>query len=343
MKSKACGLDIGSTIIKAVFLSPQRGGYLLRNAATCPTPEKGMLSESPLDQDEMARTIRKLFSDSKIPTKYVNVSFPERQVYTRVIDMPSLSDKELSSAIYWEAEQYIPVPLNTITLDYKVIKRPAKSEEGNMMQVLLVGAPTALIDKYERILGMAGLTISSAETEILSTQRAVVVGNNFPTSIILNIGAISTSIAIVKNGLIAFAYSIPTGGVAITRAIATDFGFSLMQAEEYKRAYGLSSENLGGKIGQAAQPVLELIMSEVKKALAFYNERYHDVDPIRQILLTGGTSKLPGLTTYFAANTSIETVVANPWKILVSQEVQKDIIDNAPEYTVAIGLALRDV
>lgn len=340
MKNKAFGLDVGQQSIKAVWLSTEKEGFFLQSAARVATPQKGMLSESPLDQEEMAHAIRTMLSEANITTKYVNIALPENQVYTRVIDMPVLSDKELLSAIYWEAEQYIPVPLNTITLDYKVLVRPQKPEEGPKMQVLLVGAPTVLIDKYEKVLSLAGLTIASIETEILSSIRSIAIGETYPPTLIASIGAVSTSLAIIEKNLIKFTYSFPTGGIALSRAIAASFGFSLEQAEEYKKAYGLSSQSLGGKIAQVVDPVLAVILSEIKKARAFYAEKSKGV-PIRQIMLAGGSAKLPGLTTYITNAVGIETGIADPWKVLMSQEVSKDIVDDASSYTVAVGLAMR--
>lgn len=340
MKNKAFGLDIGQNTIKAVWLSTEQNGFFLNSAMSVATPSKGMLSESPLDQEEMAQAIQTMVKGANISTKYVNIALPENQVYTRVIDMPVLSDKELLSAIYWEAEQYIPVPLNTITLDYKVLKRPEKPEDGTKMQVLLVGAPTGLLDKYDKVITMAGLSIMAIETEILSTVRSVAIGETFPPTLIVSIGAVSTSLAIVENSMIKFTYSVPTGGIAMTRAIATSFGFPIEQAEEYKKTYGLSDQALGGKISQAVQPVLLLILSEIKKAIAFYQEKAKG-SPIRQVVLSGGGAKLPGLPTYITNAVGIESGIANPWKILVSQEISKDILDDATSYAIAVGLAMR--
>ncbi|HEX7041716.1 MAG TPA: type IV pilus assembly protein PilM [Patescibacteria group bacterium] len=340
MKQKAFGLDIGTSSIKAVWLSRESKGFLLQSAQMLPAPLKGMVSESPLDQEEMAKSIRAITTESKISTRYVNIALPENQVYTRVVEMPPLSDKELSSAIYWEAEQYIPVPLDTITLDYKVLKRP----EGNgleKMQVLLVGAPTAIIDKYEHVLNLAGLSINVVETELLSMVRSLVVEDKFPASLIVSIGAVSTSLAIIHDNMLVFTYSLPTGGVALSRAIASDFGFAIQQAEEYKKVYGLVDKTIGGKIGKVTEPILFSILTEMKKALVFYGSKYPN-DPIKQIILSGGSAKLPGLATYFTSNTGVETATANPWKILAAQEVPKDIIENAAEYTIAVGLAMRD-
>ena len=341
MKSKPFGLDIGATTIKVVSLAKQQDGFLLTAASILPTPSKGMFSESPLDQEEMAQAIRSIISEAKITTPYVNIALPESQVYTRVLDMPVLSDKELASAIYWEAEQYIPVPLPTVTLDWKIIRRPKQEEPNAKMQVLLVGAPTGLVNKYQKIMALSGLTLNAVETEILSILRSTISGDNFPNSLIIHIGAISTLLALVKGGTIVFLYVVPIGGIAITRAIAESFGFTASQAEEYKRIYGYSSKTLDGKIGKTTEPILQSILTEVKKALTFYNDKYKNEAPITQILLSGGTSKLPGIDLFFASNAGVETVRINPWKVLVAQQIPKEILDNAPDYTIAVGLAMR--
>lgn len=346
MKNKTFGLDIGTSTIKAVWLSEQGENFVLNSASMIPSPSKGMMSESPLDQEEMSQAIKNIVTNAKITTKYVNIALPENQVYTRVLEMPVLSDKELSSAIYWEAEQYIPIPLENVALDWKVLKKPSKEDFDNKMQVILVGAPQLLIDKYQKVIEATGLVVNSVETEILAVIRALVHPGmadlgKLPNTLILNIGSISTSIAIIKNGIIVFAYSVPTGGMAINRAIAADFGFTTAQAEEYKKVYGVSEKNLEGKIGRASKPILMSIMAELKKAIAYYSEKYKD-SPIRQILLSGGSAKLPGLDLFFAQNSGIETVIANPWKVLVDQNLPQDLLTSASEYVIAVGLAMRE-
>jgi len=342
-KNQAFGLDIGATTIKLVWLSGGKGNFIFKSSLISPAPPKGMLSESPLDEEEMAQTISKSVAAAGITTKLVNVALAENQVYTKVLDMPVLSDKELRSAIYWEAEQYIPVPLANVTLAWNVLKRPEKATEPNeKMQVLMVGAPTALVNKYQKVTSLAGLTINAMETEILSTVRALVPNETFPPTFIISIGAISTSFAIVRNGIMVFTYSMSIGGTAINRAIAADLNLTSAQAEEYKKVYGFSEKTFGGKIGKATEPILNSILSEVKKSLAFYTQKYKDDAPIRQILLSGGTAKLPGIEVFFANNSGIETAIANPWKILASQSIPKEILDNGPDYTIAVGLAMRD-
>ncbi len=342
MNKRPFGLDIGVSTIKIVWLSYQKEEFILDASLITPAPPKGMLSESPLDEEEMARALVRSIDEAKITTKYVNIALAENQVYTNVIEMPVLSDKELSSAIYWEAERHIPVPLSSVKLAWSVLKRPPQAIMEEKMQILIVGSPTLLINKYQKILSMAGLTINAIETQILATIRALVTSDNFPTSLIVNIGSASTALAIVRDNVMIFIYSIPVGGSAINRAIEADFGLTQKQAEEYKKSYGVSTGIFGGKIGKATEPILDSILAEVRKALAFYSEKYKGDKPIRQIILSGGTAKLPGIDLFFTNKVNIETVIANPWKILRNQELPREILDDAPEYTIAVGLAMRD-
>lgn len=341
MSKKPFGLDIGASTIKLISLDKAKEGFILKAATMVPTPFKGIMSESPLDQEEMAQAIQGAVANSGVDSKLVNLALAENQVYTKVLEMPVLSDRELRSAIFWEAEQYIPVPLDSITLTWDVLERPEKPAVNDKMQVLMVGAPTLLITKYQKILSMTGLTVNAMETEILSTVRALVSDDGFPPSLIVSIGAVSTSFAIIRKGIMIFTYTMAVGGTAINRAIASDFGFTSEQAEEYKKQYGVSGQALGGKIGQATQPILNAIVMEVKKSLAYYSQKYKD-QPIVQIILAGGTANLPGIDTYFANNSGIETVIANPWKVLAAQP-PSEIVNNASDFVIAVGLAMRDL
>lgn len=342
MAKNSIGLDIGLTNIKAVSLTRRKEGFFLNSVFAMPTPARGMFSESPLDQDAISQAIKKVVSNLKADTKDVNVALDDNQVYTKVIDMPVLSDKELSLAIHWEAEQNIPVSLSDITLVWTVLNKPPKGSGTEKMQVLLVGAPTHLVNKYQKVILDAGLTLSAIETEILAIVRALSYPG-LPPTIILSIGGISTSLAIVKDNILVFIYSIQTGGNAISRAIASDFGLTMSQSEEYKRAYGFSKEGVGQKIGKSTELILNSIMIEVKKAIAFYSEKYKDDSLVQQILLAGGTARLPGIDLFFAENLGIETALANPWKILASQVVPNEIVSSSSDFTIAVGLAMRDL
>jgi len=333
------GLDIGLTTIKAVFLQNEKDGIHFKSSIIAKTPTKGILSDTTLDQEEIAQTIRQIVNDGKIPVRSVNLALSDNHIFAKVIDMPQLSDKELASAIYWEAEQHIPVPLSTINLDWVVLRRDYGSQKN--MQVLLIGAPISVLRKYEKVFEYAGLNVESLETETLSAIRAIVTADDFPNSLIVNIGSLGTTLAIIQKNTLVFIYTIPLGGMAMNRSIASEFGFNSIQAEEYKKTYGMNESDFGGKIKASMQPILLSMTSEIKKALSFYNDKYKEDQPVKQIILTGGTARIPGIVSVFVEQTGFETVIANPWKALSIRNVPSDLIESGPEYTIAVGLALK--
>lgn len=114
------GLDIGSYSIKAVQVEKKGKAYKLVGLGEIRTPAN-ILSQSEADKRAIARAIKKLIAEAKINTKEVILCLSESAVYSRVIELPYLSQTELASAINFEAEQYIPVPLNEVKLEYVVL------------------------------------------------------------------------------------------------------------------------------------------------------------------------------------------------------------------------------
>jgi len=334
------GLDIGSHTIKLIELIREKDGGTLLAAGSTPTPPKALISSLPADHEAVAIAIKQLVRDTGARSKSVNIALPEAQVFTRVIDVPQLSQRELASAIRWEAEQYIPMPLDQVNVDFTVL-RDSKEIGANMMEVLLVAAPKALLDKYMHILEMAGLTPVGAETEIIATARALVRSTvNTKTVMILSLGAQTTDLAILHNGVIVFTRSISAGGEALTRALVQGLDFTIPQAEEFKKTYGLQMDKLEGKIVNAAKPIMDTIIGEMKRAIAFYQDKFKN-ERVEAILLSGGTARLPGMVVYIAEAMGAETQLANPW-VSIRKEPRFNVLDaEGPSFAVSVGLALR--
>ncbi len=209
------GLDIGTHSIKLIELAREGNQVALVAAGSMPTPQKALSSTLQVDADALAGALKQLFHDTGTKTRTVNIALPESKVFTRVIEVPQLSPRELSSAIKWEAEQYIPLPLDQVNVDFTVL-RDSKATGTSKMEVLLVAAPKALIDKYLNIMEAAELSVIGAETEIIATSRAI--GRSLPnvrTVMIISLGAQSTDIAILRGGTLMFTRSVSAGGEVI--------------------------------------------------------------------------------------------------------------------------------
>jgi type IV pilus assembly protein PilM len=334
------GLDIGSRSIKLIEIAREGDQVTLLAAGCTPTPPESLSSILKSEVEALVVAIKQLVKDTGAKSNEVNIALPDSKVFTRVIEVPQLSARELTSAIKWEAEQYIPLPLDQVNLDYTIL-RDSKTTGTNKMEVLLVAAPKSLIDKYVTITELVGLNAVGAETEIIATSR--VVARSMPTMktiMIVSLGAQTTDIAIVKNGILTFTHSVSAGGEAITRAIAQSLDFNMTQGEEYKRIYGLQKDKLEGKIVSASKPIMDSIINEIKRAIAFYEEKNKN-EPIETIMLSGGTARLPGMVVYLAESINFEVQLVNPW-IGIIREPRFNVLNaEGPNFCIALGLALR--
>jgi type IV pilus assembly protein PilM len=342
MASEFFGLDIGTHSIKVVQLKHDGKRFILQAFGKADTPQNTLSSDSSVDQELLANAIRTLLHDHKISTTNVATAFPESVIFTRVIDVPVMSDKELATAIQWEAEQYIPLPLKDVKLSWQILRRPEKNETDAKMSVFLVAAPNNLITRYLNILKAGRLNAVAFETETLAINRAMVDSRQTgPTSLIISIGATTTDLSIISGGVISFTRSIATGGTALARAIAQDLGFEMGQAEEYKKNYGLMEDQLEGKILQAIKPVIDIITSEIERAILYYQAR-HAADPVKRVVLVGGTANLPGMVVYLATTIGLEVQIGNPWQnIEVPAAFQQRVKEDETSYGVAVGLAMK--
>lgn len=334
------GLDIGTSIIKAVQLERTASSLKIAAAGSASTLGKKIFSEAEADREELAGIIRKLLVSSGISTNKVVTALPESQIFTRVIEMPALNEKELSSAIQWEAEQYIPIPRSEVILDFQILSRPTKNEEGQKMEVLLVAAPKLLVEKHVNLLKSAGLESMAIDTEVMSMTRALT-DKVSPATAIVSLGAYTTDICVAHLGTLSQTRSISSGGEAMTKAISDELSFDHDQAEEYKKTYGLLPDQLEGKIAETVKPVFEIIVSEVKKLILAYESKKGQ-DQVKRILLVGGGAKLPGVIEFLAEELGVEVAVGDPWFFLEKgPHITKDQMDNRPIYAVATGLALK--
>jgi len=334
------GIDIGTRIIKLIELSSEKGVHTLLSAGSMTTPKKNDTSSGSVDVESLAYVIRELIKETGAKSEEVNIALPESQVFTRVIEIPQLSHKELTSAIQIEAEQYIPLPLDQVNIDYTILDSADRSQNGNM-QVLLVAAPKVLIERYMSILELANLVPVAAETEMIATGRAINKSiSSIKNVLLVSLGAQTTDISIFHNGIITFARSVSAGGDALSRSLVQTLDFTLVQAEEYKKTYGLQKSVLEGKLAVAMKPVMNTIIGEIKRAIAYFEER-HTGERIETIILNGGTAKLPGIVTFMTESLAIETQLANPW-VGIQKDIRFSVLDQeGPVFSVAVGLALR--
>jgi len=337
----AVGIDIGSKSIKVVELEKKQNSWLLKGSGV--VGYSGVMVENARDEKELtplADIIRRLVKEANVSTYDVRVSLPERLSFVKVVNFPLLSDQEIDAALKWEMDQYVPIPLEEAIAQHQVILRDDKSNPPQV-KVLLVAARRAVVEKYTTLVEMAGLTPTAVENELLSLTRSIALPQGI--SVLVNFGAIATDIGIARDGKLYFSRSINVGGDALTRAIVQESRIEPLQAEEYKKTYGLSSTELEGKVRRALDPLMKYLVDEIKKAIQYFSVEELRGEKPSQMIITGGSVGLPGLISYLTGQFGLEVVVGNSFgKVQIPAGVENQLANYLPLYGVAVGLALRD-
>jgi type IV pilus assembly protein PilM len=339
------GLNLGAHSIRAAELEESRGKITLRNYGSYKNPKLNLDSQSQDELKTYSAAIKDFFSQTGFTTPNTIVAIPESEVFTRVIKVPRMSDKELASSIEYEAEQYIPLSLKEVSFDFQIIDTDILDKD--KMNVLLVAAKHTVLEKYVDIVKNAGLVPKGMEPETLAVTRVLGDSEERPSaSVIVNFNTHSTGIIISYRGNVRFTRSVSIGGEALTRAVAQSLNLEFVQAEEYKETYGLDSAQADGRVYNAMKPVFDNILSEIKRSTVFYTTHNPSVI-INRVILSGGTALMPGLLFYVANNLDMEVELANPWRnVLFSPKLvsQKEaLMDSAPLYVTSVGLALKGI
>lgn len=344
MGKSALGLDIGSSSIKVAELQRSGLSIRLKQYGVQPIPF-GSLENGEIKNPQMiADQIKKILSDLRIKSKTAALAVAGQTVVVRHIKFPMMSKDELDSGIRFEAERYIPYPIEDACFAYEIISKDAGNNE---MEVMIVAAQRHLIESHVQCLKLAGMQPLAVDVQPFALIRALgmLQNQNNKTVAILDIGAGTSDLVIYRSGSPRFTRIIPIAGHRLTQAVANEMKKSVQEAEKLKVKYGnpLSDETTGeaAQVSQAIRPVLDELIVEVRRSLDYYRlqQRGEEVD---QIVICGGGARLKGCETYFTRELGMRVTKGNPLSLL-TVDPSDELFDSAPVLSVGIGLALREV
>lgn len=326
------GVDIGSSSIKIVQVDR---GDSLRLTTYGMVDIGDPISSQTTDEEvhKLADLLKNLMEKAHVTTKNCIMSLPNSAVFTSVIDMPKMGDKEMESAMQFEAKKYVPLPFSEVTLSWTII---SENEDGASLKVLLIAVPNQIRDIYIKLFQLAGLNLEIIEIEALSLIRSLVVDKE-KNDVIIDIGAKVTGLNFVRHGTLQLTRNLSIGGDTITDRIAQALNLSVPRAEQFKRDFGLQGTDF---LPEAVKPVLSVIKTEVAQIIGIYSANNVNTD---RIVLVGGGAQLPGILEYFQNELSVKTVLGNSLAQVNYDDAVKPIISRyALHLTIAVGLAIRE-
>lgn len=334
------GLDIGNHSLKIAQIK-----YLGKDTAELLKLSRSEISKGIINNSDLptlAEEIKKLRNSAEIATKKVVVAIPESSVFSRLVVLPEVDEKKLEQAIYYEAKQYLPIPIEEVQLEWIPVSK-VKTDGKNIVQYLLVAAPKKIVNTYMELMRLAGLELLAVETETVATARSYTYNNDFEEGVlVMDFGGSNTDISVIKGKNVIFSQSIGNGSDILTKALATEFNLDLVKAEQYKRAYGLLIDQAEGKIAKALDPVMRIILNEIKKTINYFKEHLRENLPTR-VFIVGDGANLPGLTEYLTQNLEIPVSINNPvLSLKIDEKLTTEISQiSTIGFSVALGLALK--
>jgi len=314
--------------------------------------EKGLVSEGEIKKEkELIDVLKNNLKDShgkRVLEKFVVASLPEEKSFVRIIQLPKLKPTELSSAVRWELEANIPLPVDQVYFDYEVINSPEIPQDHT--DVLITAFPRLIVDSYISVIRGASHYPLAIELESQAISRAVITKDLVNDAVIIvDIGMTRTSFIIYGSGSIILTISITLGGQDFNRAVAEKLGVPLEEAEKIKKEFGLDKNYKNGVMIEALIPLLPTLVEEIRKQIWFYKDhaehRHGGSKDVSKIILVGGDANLIGLEKFLSISLKKPVVTADPFVNIYgnSYKTVPPIPKTASlKYTTAIGLALRE-
>jgi len=269
-----------------------------------------------------------------IHTNRVVMGLSTARTFNRSLSLPLAAEKNLLEAVQIEAEQYIPLPIQQLELDFEITARGKETLEVNICAV-----PKLIVNNCVAACEAAGLEVVMIEPAINGVARLLThtEQGELPT-VIVDIGAAATDIA-VYNRTIRVTGSVAVGGNSFTLDIANALKVPLENAHQLKVLNGLSAGPKQAKITAALDPSLKLISAEIKKIIRYYTERISTAEKLEQVIIVGGGSNVPGIGEFFTNELVMPARVASPWQVLDFGSLQQPSKQFKPRYITVAGLA----
>ncbi|MFN2339061.1 MAG: pilus assembly protein PilM [Gammaproteobacteria bacterium] len=343
-KGPIVGLDISSTAVKLLELSRNGGRYRVESYAVEPLPPNSVVEKNITDVEAVGEAVRRAVKRSGTRARYAAVAVAGSSVITKIIPMPAnLTDDELEAQIELEADQYVPYPLEEVSLDFEVLGPTERNPE--TVDVLLAACRSENVEMRTAAVETGGLQAKVVDVEAYATENAFsLIAEQLPdqgvdrTIAVVDVGATMTTLNVLHDMKMIYTRDQVFGGKQLTEEIMRRYGLSYEEAGMAKRQGGLPENYLS----EVLEPFKEAMAQQVSRSLQFFfsSSQYNHVD---HIVLAGGSAPTPDVNEVVQDKLGVETSIANPFASMsLAPSVKPQTLSNdAPALLITCGLALR--
>ncbi len=342
-KPPLIGVDISSTAVKLLQLSQTGGRYRVEHYAVEPLPPNAVVEKNIVEVEAVGEAIKRALARSGSKVKHAAAAVAGSAVITKVVPMQAnLSEDEMEDQVQVEASQYIPYPIEEISLDFEVLG-PVK-DNPEMVQILLAASRTENVDVRVAALDLGGLAARVIDVEAFAMENAFgLIADQLSVPkdalvALVDVGATMTTLNVLRNQRGIYSREQVFGGKQLTDEVMRRYGLSYEEAGQAKRQGGLPESYEV----EVLEPFKEALVQQVSRLLQFFyaGSEFNRVD---QIVLAGGCASIPGIAEMVEEQLGVLTIVANPLaNMALAGKVQAQALaQDAPALMIACGLALR--
>lgn len=340
------GLDIGSSAVRAAEVHVRgRGPATLERFGQVLLPPEAVRDGEVIDGDAVTQSLVALWDRYGFKSRKVALGLANQQVVVRRVDLPYLPEAELRTSLSFQAQEYIPIPVEQAILDAHLLET-YETEEGRFSRILLVAAQRSMVEAVTSCVHAAKLTPVMVDLDAFAILRSI--AREQPLTepageMLLDIGSAVTKIVVHDNGTPKFVRTLLMGGEAITASVATALGMSHEEAEQAKATSGMalnaSMPTQDTAVGVVTEPANRFV-DEIRGSLDYYAGQ-EDAVAVGSVVLTGGAAQLPNLAERLALALDLPVDRGHPMQQLKIGKLDHDqLVAAEPYLAVAIGLAL---
>lgn len=330
------GLDISQTGIKVMAIDLQK--WLVLGYGSADLDPMKIQKSLETGDDYLGDNLRALLADKivgTLPSTQTIVGIPSSRTFSRTFTLPAKAEGDIADAVEIEVDQYIPIPLSSLYVDYEIIERTK-----DQLTAVMAAVPKTLVDNVLGAVRKAKLDPIVIEPGINAVARLLeTTEEGHLSTLIVDIGPASTDIAVLDDGAIRVSGGLGIGGNTFTLDIAKKLNITLENAHQLKVLSGINAGPRQAQIIRALTPSLERITAEVRKVMRYYSERITEGHKIEQVLVVGSGSNVPGIGDYFTNELVMPARTASPWQHLNFGTLPQPHKQFRPRYITVAGLA----